>query len=174
MEPCLYTFFPLTHQTILLSLSPTSLSKSNDSVLIQWSDIDSPSRLNWLGIYSPLSSHHDNFIDYKFLSSAPHGNLGRAPFPSLWSISDSTTPSGFSAGTSPRSTPTTSTRTITPSPAPPTCSPPQMTSLASNRVVFRIRSTSLTWTKMTRCGKKRATGETRVEEREVDNVINEK
>ncbi|KAM1123350.1 hypothetical protein EV2_004923 [Malus domestica] len=52
-------------------LSPTSLSKSSDSVLIQWSGIDSPSRLEWLGIYSPPSSHHDNFIGYKFLSSTP-------------------------------------------------------------------------------------------------------
>ncbi|KAM1865971.1 hypothetical protein ACFX13_008885 [Malus domestica] len=59
-----------------LSLSPTSLSKSGDSVLIQWSSIDSPSRLDWLGIYSPPSSHHDNFIGYKFLSSAPTWKSG--------------------------------------------------------------------------------------------------
>ncbi|KAM1004621.1 hypothetical protein ACFX2I_004764 [Malus domestica] len=61
------------------SLSPTSLSKSSDSVLIQWSDIDSPSRLDWLGIYSPPSSHHDNFIGYKFLSSTPTWKSGSGP-----------------------------------------------------------------------------------------------
>ncbi|KAM0983815.1 hypothetical protein ACFX2C_011306 [Malus domestica] len=72
----LFTFFPPTHQTVSLSLSPTSLSKSGDSVLIQWSGIDSPSRLDWLGIYSPPSSHHDNFIGYKFLSSAPTWKSG--------------------------------------------------------------------------------------------------
>ncbi|KAM2301298.1 hypothetical protein ACFX1S_032226 [Malus domestica] len=70
------TFFPPTHQTVSLSLSPTSLSKSGDSVLIQWSGIDSPSRLNWLDIYSSPSSHHDNFIGYKFLSSAPTWKSG--------------------------------------------------------------------------------------------------
>ncbi|KAM2439662.1 hypothetical protein EV2_021383 [Malus domestica] len=74
--PCLYTFFPPTHQTVSLSLSPTSLSKLGDSVLIQWSDIDSPSRRDWPGIYSPPSSHHDNFIGYKFLSSAPTWKSG--------------------------------------------------------------------------------------------------
>ncbi|KAM1134145.1 hypothetical protein ACFX19_044010 [Malus domestica] len=54
------TFFPPTHQTVSLSLSPTSLSKSGDS----------------LGIYSPPSSHHDNFIGYKSLSSAPTWKSG--------------------------------------------------------------------------------------------------
>ncbi|KAM1235275.1 hypothetical protein FF1_004737 [Malus domestica] len=38
--------------------------------------IDSPSRLDWLGIYSPPSSHHDNFIGFKFLSSAPTWKSG--------------------------------------------------------------------------------------------------
>ncbi|KAM1050265.1 hypothetical protein TB2_031569 [Malus domestica] len=70
------TFFPPTHQTVSLSLSPTSLSKSGDSVLIQWSGIDSPSRLDWLDIYSSPSSLHDNFIGYKFLSSAPTWKSG--------------------------------------------------------------------------------------------------
>ncbi|KAM1209382.1 hypothetical protein FF1_015087 [Malus domestica] len=70
------TFVPQTHQTVSLSLSPTSLSKSSNSVLIQWSGIDSPSRLDWLGIYSFPFSHHDNFIGYKFLSSAPTWKSG--------------------------------------------------------------------------------------------------
>ncbi|KAM2721821.1 hypothetical protein EV2_042839 [Malus domestica] len=54
------TFFPPTHQTVSLSLSPTSLSKSGDS----------------LGIYLPPSFHHDNFIGYKFLSFAPTWKFG--------------------------------------------------------------------------------------------------
>ncbi|KAM1185846.1 hypothetical protein ACFX2G_015419 [Malus domestica] len=70
------TFVPQTHQTVSLSLSPTSLSKSSNSVLIQWSGIDSPSRLDWLDIYSFPFSHHDNFIGYKFLSSAPTWKSG--------------------------------------------------------------------------------------------------
>ncbi|KAE8683037.1 putative inactive purple acid phosphatase 2 [Hibiscus syriacus] len=53
-----------------LTVNPKTLSKSGDSVLIQWSGIDSPSKLDWLGLYSPPDSSHDNFIGYKFLSSS--------------------------------------------------------------------------------------------------------
>ncbi|RVX02593.1 putative inactive purple acid phosphatase 2 [Vitis vinifera] len=38
--------------------------------------IDSPSDLDWLGIYSPPSSAHDNFIGYVFLSSCPTWESG--------------------------------------------------------------------------------------------------
>ncbi|KAK9266208.1 hypothetical protein L1049_003497 [Liquidambar formosana] len=46
------------------------LSKYGDSVRVQWSNIDSPSHLDWLDIYSPPDSSHDNFICYFFLSSS--------------------------------------------------------------------------------------------------------
>ncbi|ONI30943.1 hypothetical protein PRUPE_1G283200 [Prunus persica] len=72
----LFAFFTPTHQNVSVSLSKTTLSKSGDSVLIQWSGVDSPSKLDWLGIYSPPSSHHDNFIGYKFLSSSPTWKSG--------------------------------------------------------------------------------------------------
>ncbi|KAI6686353.1 hypothetical protein NL676_032266 [Syzygium grande] len=54
-----------------LSVSPSVLSKSGDPVLIRWSGVDSPSGLDWLGIYSPPDSPHDLFIGYVFLSSDP-------------------------------------------------------------------------------------------------------
>ncbi|PPD98063.1 hypothetical protein GOBAR_DD04930 [Gossypium barbadense] len=54
----------------ILTVNPKTLSKSGDSVHIQWSGIESPSKLDWLGLYSPPDSPHHNFIGYKFLSSS--------------------------------------------------------------------------------------------------------
>ncbi|XVE85772.1 hypothetical protein DITRI_Ditri17bG0117800 [Diplodiscus trichospermus] len=56
----------------ILTVTPKTLSKSGDRIFIQWSGIDSPSKLDWLGLYSPPESTHDNFIGYKFLSSSPN------------------------------------------------------------------------------------------------------
>ncbi|KAK8508078.1 hypothetical protein V6N13_055532 [Hibiscus sabdariffa] len=63
-----------------LTANPRTLSKSGDSVLIQWSGINSPSKLDWLGLYSPPDSAHDNFIGYKFLSSSPTWESGSGSF----------------------------------------------------------------------------------------------
>ncbi|CAL5212999.1 unnamed protein product [Lathyrus oleraceus] len=52
-------------------VTPTTLSKSGDTVEIRWSGIQSPSVLDWVGIYSPPTSSHDNFIGYLFLSKSP-------------------------------------------------------------------------------------------------------
>ncbi|RAL40125.1 hypothetical protein DM860_008265 [Cuscuta australis] len=56
---------------VLISVSPKTLVKSGDSVTIRWSGDDSPSKLDWIGIYSPATSSHDDFIGYVFLSSSP-------------------------------------------------------------------------------------------------------
>ncbi|KAI0527249.1 hypothetical protein KFK09_002848 [Dendrobium nobile] len=64
-------FFSPIAATISLIISPKTLTKSNHSVHIQWSDIASPSSLDWLGIYSPSDSANDNFIGYLFLNSSP-------------------------------------------------------------------------------------------------------
>ncbi|VFQ66652.1 unnamed protein product [Cuscuta campestris] len=56
---------------VLISISPKTLVKSGDSVTIRWSGVDSPSKLDWIGIYSPATSSHDDFIGYVFLSSSP-------------------------------------------------------------------------------------------------------
>ncbi|KAG8473167.1 hypothetical protein CXB51_035111 [Gossypium anomalum] len=69
----LFFFLPLISQVRpepILTVNPKTLSKSGDSVHIQWSGIESPSKLDWLGLYSPPDSPHDNFIGYKFLSSS--------------------------------------------------------------------------------------------------------
>ncbi|KAF8389743.1 hypothetical protein HHK36_024262 [Tetracentron sinense] len=52
-----------------ISLTPKILTKSGDSVRIEWTGVESPSELDWLGIYSPPNSSSDNFIGYIFLSS---------------------------------------------------------------------------------------------------------
>ncbi|KAF4396344.1 probable inactive purple acid phosphatase 2 [Cannabis sativa] len=68
-------FFSITQQ-VSISLNTTTLSKSGDSVLIQWSGVDNPSKLDWLGIYSPPSSEHRNFVGYVFLSKSPSWQSG--------------------------------------------------------------------------------------------------
>ncbi|XVF43200.1 hypothetical protein PTKIN_Ptkin02bG0021500 [Pterospermum kingtungense] len=71
-----FCFLSQTQSKPILSVSSETLSKSGDSVLIQWSGVDSPSKLDWLGLYSPPNSTHDNFIGYKFLSSSPTWESG--------------------------------------------------------------------------------------------------
>lgn len=55
---------------VSLSVSPKTLTRSNRTVRIQWSGVESPSDLDWLGIYSPPSSRDKNFIGYVFLNSS--------------------------------------------------------------------------------------------------------
>ncbi|KAI3744451.1 hypothetical protein L1987_57532 [Smallanthus sonchifolius] len=59
-----------------LSLSTTSLSKSNNSVTVNWSGVDSPSQLDWLGIYSPPDSSLRNYIGYLYLNASPTWQSG--------------------------------------------------------------------------------------------------
>ncbi|KAH0916462.1 hypothetical protein HID58_030908 [Brassica napus] len=53
-----------------VSISPKTLNRSGDSVVIKWSGVESPSDLDWLGIYSPPTSPHDHFIGYKLLNAS--------------------------------------------------------------------------------------------------------
>ncbi|KAK3042340.1 hypothetical protein RJ639_002386 [Escallonia herrerae] len=53
-----------------ISVSPKTLSKSGDPITIQWSGIDDPSSLDWVGLYSPPNSSDDHFIGYLFLSNS--------------------------------------------------------------------------------------------------------
>lgn len=76
---CLFifcNFFSLSSSQISISVTPKTLSKSGDLVTIQWSGIPSSNKLDWLGIYSPPNSLHDNFIGYIFLSSTPEWESG--------------------------------------------------------------------------------------------------
>ncbi|KAL3840528.1 hypothetical protein ACJIZ3_025119 [Penstemon smallii] len=61
---------------VSISVTTKSIPKSGDPITIQWSGIDSPSKLDWLGIYSPANSSHQNFIGYFFLSSSPEWESG--------------------------------------------------------------------------------------------------
>ncbi|XAR65255.1 Phosphodiesterase I [Bertholletia excelsa] len=61
---------------VSISVSPHTLSKSGDRVTVQWSGIDSPSKFDWLGIYSPPDAASENFIGYFFLSSSPTWQSG--------------------------------------------------------------------------------------------------
>ncbi|RZC82995.1 hypothetical protein C5167_045782 [Papaver somniferum] len=61
---------------VSITYTPKTLAKSGDSVNIQWSGIESPSDLDWLGIYSPPNSSHNKWIGYVFLSSCKNWKSG--------------------------------------------------------------------------------------------------
>ncbi|GFP88730.1 probable inactive purple acid phosphatase 2 [Phtheirospermum japonicum] len=61
---------------VAITVSSRSIPKSGDQITIRWSGIDSPSQLDWLGIYSPSNSSHTDFIGYIFLSSSPGWKSG--------------------------------------------------------------------------------------------------
>ncbi|KAJ4961896.1 hypothetical protein NE237_021806 [Protea cynaroides] len=67
---------PTSSVSVSIYLSSNTLTKSGDSVRIQWTGVDSPSELDWLGIYSPPDSLNDNFIGYVFLSSCNNWQSG--------------------------------------------------------------------------------------------------
>ncbi|KAG2301648.1 hypothetical protein Bca4012_059888 [Brassica carinata] len=64
------------HSKPTISFTPQTLNRSGDTVTIQWTGVESPSDLDWLGIYSPPESLHDHFIGYKFLSDSPDWKSG--------------------------------------------------------------------------------------------------
>ncbi|XP_057531042.1 probable inactive purple acid phosphatase 2 [Amaranthus tricolor] len=59
-----------------ITISPTLLTKSGDTIKVDWSNIPNPSKLDWLGIYSPPNSPNHHFIGYFFLSSSPTWESG--------------------------------------------------------------------------------------------------
>jgi acid phosphatase type 7 len=67
---CLSLFSPSLSFHVSLSVSPKTLTRSNRTVRVQWSGVESPSELDWLGIYSPPSSRDKHFIGYVFLNSS--------------------------------------------------------------------------------------------------------
>nr|XP_043626707.1 probable inactive purple acid phosphatase 2 [Erigeron canadensis] len=66
----------ISNNTPSLSLSTTSLTQSNNSVTVTWSRVDSPSQLDWLGIYSPPTSSLRNYIGYLYLNTSPTWQSG--------------------------------------------------------------------------------------------------
>ncbi|KAG9439766.1 hypothetical protein H6P81_019931 [Aristolochia fimbriata] len=72
----LLTIMPACYSSVSISVTPRALHKSGDTVRIEWTGIESPSSLDWLGIYSPPDSEDDDFIGYKFLSSCSDWKSG--------------------------------------------------------------------------------------------------
>lgn len=62
--------------TVTLDAAPTLLKKSGDTVTLTWKGLDSPSKLDWIGIYTPPTSDDDHFIGYMLLSSCPNWATG--------------------------------------------------------------------------------------------------
>lgn len=65
-----------TSSHVSISVTSNSIPKSGDRITVRWSGIDSPSHLDWLGIYTPANSAHRHFIGYIFLSSSPGWQSG--------------------------------------------------------------------------------------------------
>ncbi|CAI9096490.1 OLC1v1032652C1 [Oldenlandia corymbosa var. corymbosa] len=65
-----------SYSEVSISVTPKTIPKSGDEVTIKWSGVDSPTKLDWLGIYSPANSSHKDFIGYFFLSSSPGWESG--------------------------------------------------------------------------------------------------
>jgi hypothetical protein len=65
---------------VALSVSTTTLAASGDNVTISWKDLDSPTAIDWLGIYTPPESSDENFIGYIFLSSAAGWETGKGSY----------------------------------------------------------------------------------------------
>lgn len=72
----LILIIPLSSSEVSISVTPKTVPKSGDNVTIQWSGVESPSKLDWLGIYSPPNSSHSDFVGYFFLSSSPGWKSG--------------------------------------------------------------------------------------------------
>jgi hypothetical protein len=53
-----------------LEVSPGSIGKSGDTVTVSWIGVKAPSEFDFLGIYSPPDSDHQNFIGWIALSSS--------------------------------------------------------------------------------------------------------
>ncbi|WVZ24637.1 hypothetical protein V8G54_003181 [Vigna mungo] len=79
----LHFHLPGVHSKPSLSATPTTLSKSGDFVHLQWSGVEGPSDFDFLAIYSPPTSPHDNFVGYRFLSESPtwESGSGNISFP---------------------------------------------------------------------------------------------
>ncbi|KAD4983131.1 hypothetical protein E3N88_19802 [Mikania micrantha] len=73
-----FTIFinPSISKSPSLKLSTNSLSKSNNLVRVNWSGVDSPSQLDWLGIYSPPNSSLRNYIGYLYLNTSQNWQSG--------------------------------------------------------------------------------------------------
>ncbi|KAL0385989.1 UNVERIFIED_CONTAM: putative inactive purple acid phosphatase 2 [Sesamum radiatum] len=73
---CLLLVHFSSSSQVSVSLSSRSIPRSGDPITIRWSGVDSPSPLDWLGIYSPANSSHPDFIGYVFLSKSPEWKSG--------------------------------------------------------------------------------------------------
>ncbi|XP_002987403.2 probable inactive purple acid phosphatase 2 [Selaginella moellendorffii] len=56
--------------SVTLDVSPKVLDRSGEIITVEWSDLESPSPLDWIGIYTPPDSLDGNFIGYLLLSSS--------------------------------------------------------------------------------------------------------
>ncbi|XP_074578422.1 putative inactive purple acid phosphatase 2 [Curcuma longa] len=56
--------------SVSITVYPTTLTRTSRIVTVRWSGVESPSELDWLGIYSPPKSRNEDFIGYIFLRNS--------------------------------------------------------------------------------------------------------
>lgn len=59
-----------------LDVSPGSILKSGDTVTVSWAGVAAPSELDFLAIYTPPDSDHENYIGWIALASSPGWDSG--------------------------------------------------------------------------------------------------
>lgn len=63
-----------------LEVSTTTLRASGDTVTISWNNLESPTALDWLGIYTPPESKDEHYIGYIYLSSVIGWEAGKGSY----------------------------------------------------------------------------------------------
>lgn len=65
---------------VTLELSTSNLAVSGDTVTISWNGLESPTALDWMGIYTPPASSDAHYIGYIFLSSVSGWETGSGSY----------------------------------------------------------------------------------------------
>lgn len=73
---------PIWTLALTFEVFPTTLKHSGANVTLHWTNLSSPSELDWIGVYTPPDSVDSHYIGYVLLSSYPEWSKGSG----FWSI----------------------------------------------------------------------------------------
>lgn len=70
----------LASATLTLKVSSATLQSSGDTLRVSWTSLESPTEIDWLGIYTPSESSDEHYIGYVLLSSVPGWESGNGSY----------------------------------------------------------------------------------------------
>ena len=70
----------LASATLTLKVSSPTLQSSGETLRVSWTSLESPTEIDWLGIYTPSESSDEHFIGYVLLSSVPGWESGNGSY----------------------------------------------------------------------------------------------